>query len=235
MSKFKSTPTLTTYTEWQEAYDFFNRELFEERLPHNIFVLDNNGKRVLGYFAAERFTSDEGEIRDVIAMNPRYFFVYSIMDIFGVLVHEMCHCWRFRFGKDPKKNTNGYHDREWGRKMESLGLIPSNTGKPDGKKVGYQMHHYILAGESFEVACQKLLAENFHISWGDRFVNLGSMSSEEYQKLQDKGLVLSTTSKRTRWKFQCPGCGDNAWGKAALVLVCGKCKLGFKLLPEIGS
>jgi hypothetical protein len=51
-----------------------------------------------------------------------------------------------------KKCRGGYHDRVWGAKMEEVGLMPSNTGLPGGKKNGQQMTHYIIS-PSWRATC----------------------------------------------------------------------------------
>jgi predicted SprT family Zn-dependent metalloprotease len=74
--------------------------------------------------------------------------------IFSTLVHEMCHLWQSAHGKDYKK---GAHNKEWARKMEAIGLIPSATGEPGGKQTGRNVTHYIEIGGPFDVACDELL------------------------------------------------------------------------------
>jgi hypothetical protein len=68
-----------------------------------------------------------------------------------------------------KKCRGGYHDRVWGAKMEEVGLMPSNTGLPGGKKNGQQMTHYIIRGGRFQKAVYDLLKNGFSISWYDRW------------------------------------------------------------------
>ncbi len=59
-------------------------------------------------------------------------FADSLPDTLSTLVHEMCHVWQHH--TPAKKCRGGYHDRVWGAKMEEIGLMPSNTGLPGGKK-----------------------------------------------------------------------------------------------------
>lgn len=53
--------------------------------------------------------------------------------------------------------------------MESIGLMPSDTGKPGGKKTGQSMADYVIPGGKFYQATQRLLASGFIVSWLDRF------------------------------------------------------------------
>src|SRR5690606_37233909 len=62
-----------------------------------------------------------------------------------------------------------YHNKEWADKMEQVGLMPSNTGEPGGKRTGDRMTHYILQGGAFERRCDQLLTRAYTLSWLDRF------------------------------------------------------------------
>jgi hypothetical protein len=44
----------------------------------------------------------------------------------------MAHLWQWEFGSPYK---NGYHNTEWAGKMIEIGLMPSDTGLPNGKKM----------------------------------------------------------------------------------------------------
>ncbi len=54
--------------------------------------------------------------------------------------------------------------------MESLGLIPSDTGRPGGAKVGQKMSDYPAPGGLFESSCVKLIETGYLLSWVDRRV-----------------------------------------------------------------
>lgn len=160
------TPTAEAYSELQHAYDYFNRVLFENILPPCLITLQRK-KRTYGYFSSERFVHRE-QLRttDEIAINPAYFCARPVAEVLSTLVHEMVHGWQFHFGKPGRR---GYHNREWGEKMESLGLMPSNTGQPGGARTGERMSHYVIEGGPFSQATAKLLGDGYDISWLDRF------------------------------------------------------------------
>lgn len=61
----------------------------------------------------------------------------------------MVHLWQHHFGKPTR---SGYHNREWANKMESIGLIPGDTGEEGGKQTGQKMTHYIEDGGKYEKA-----------------------------------------------------------------------------------
>jgi hypothetical protein len=56
------------------------------------------------------------------------------------------------------------HNKEWARKMELLGLVPSHAGLPEGKKTGRSVSHYIQPEGAYLKACRELLATGF-TSW----------------------------------------------------------------------
>ena len=236
-------PTIETYDGLQGAYDFFNQRLFDGQLPHCLITLQRE-KRSLGYFVDTKFARRRtGETCDEIAMNPRFFATRSVRETLSTLVHEMVHLWQFHFGKKARK---GYHNKEWGDRMERIGLMPSNTGEPGGKKVGEKMSHYIIAGGVFDVACSELLAGEFSlISWMDRdaaparpavapdvaaAAGMQLPSPDESAEVEAAGKYVAPTTERqkaqprdksNRTKYRCPSCTTQVWGKPGLALMCG--------------
>jgi predicted SprT family Zn-dependent metalloprotease/ribosomal protein S27E len=158
-------PTHQTYSELQQAYDHFNEALFDGKLPHCLITLQRE-KRTVGYFSAARFASLEGATTDEIAINPSYFAVVPLVETMQTLVHEMAHLWQQHFGQPGRGR---YHNEEWAQKMESIGLMPSSTGQPGGKRTGDMMADYPVAGGRFLAACESLLTSDFSLSWYDRF------------------------------------------------------------------
>ncbi|GKS87012.1 SprT-like domain-containing protein [Acidovorax sp. SUPP1855] len=161
----KTTPTQQTYTELQQAYSHFNETLFGGALPGCLITLQRE-KRTCGYFSAQRFANLEGGMTDEIAMNPAYFAVVPVVETMQTLAHEMCHLWQSHFGKPGRGR---YHNEEWASKMEAIGLMPSSTGQPGGKRTGDMMADYAIEGGPFLKACAELLTRSFRISWYDRF------------------------------------------------------------------
>lgn len=201
-------PTHETYSALQSAYEFFNRELFGGALPECLITLTRKEKRVYGYFWGQRFEEIGGTQKtDEIAMNPQHFKSRSVAQALSTLVHEMCHQWQAHHGTPSR---SAYHNREWADKMESLGLMPSDTGQPGGKRTGQKVSHYIIPGGLFERVCAVILSDGFKLAWGEITAEMGD----------DEG---NGKGKTTRAKFTCPDCGANAWGKPDLSLICGDC------------
>jgi len=160
-----SAPTHETYSELQQAYDHFNARLFDGQLPSCLITLQRE-KNTVGYFSAGRFVSHDGVTTDELAMNPSAWAVVPIIETMQTLVHEMVHVWQHHFGSPGRGR---YHNAEWARKMERIGLMPSDTGQPGGKRTGDRMADYPIEGGRFLAACQELLTAKFQISWYDRF------------------------------------------------------------------
>lgn len=158
-------PTGAVYSELSKAYNFFNRRLFDGELPVCVITLQRE-KSSMGYFSRCRFVRHTGEKAHEIAMNPSYFASISKTEIMQTLVHEMVHLWQAEFGSPGR---NRYHNKEWAQKMQSVGLMPSDTSAPGGRKTGDRMGDYVIEGGVFDSACQKLLTELPElISWLDR-------------------------------------------------------------------
>lgn len=158
-------PTREAYSELQHAYDFFNEELFQGQLPSCLITLQRE-KSTFGYFSANRFGSIQGGYTDEIALNPTYFAAVPLLETMQTLVHEMCHLWQHHLGKPGRVR---YHNDEWANKMESIGLMPSSTGQPGGRRTGDRMADYAIEGGPFLEAVKRLITQDFRISWYDRF------------------------------------------------------------------
>lgn len=163
----ESTPTDQIYTELQEAFDYFNERLFNGEISQVLITMQRE-YRTLGYFSSKRFTHRTGErLVDEISINPAYFGAFNQIEIFKTLVHEMCHAWQYHHGTPSKRS---YHNSEWARKMEEVGLMPSATGRPGGRRTGEKMSEYMIKDGPFHQAAQELMDRGFRVSWIDRLV-----------------------------------------------------------------
>jgi hypothetical protein len=199
--------TQTEYAGLEQAYDWFNADLFGGQLPAVLITLQRKANS-RGYFSGRRFSSRlaDGNLTDELALNPATFEGRTDMEILSTLVHEMVHVWQAHSG-NPGRGK--YHNAEWGDKMESIGLMPSDTGKPGGKRTGQGMTHYIIAGGPFEQSAKKLLSAAFRLNW---------------QSVEANGQGKTGGSRAaSKVKFTCPSCGQNAWGKPDLFILCGSC------------
>jgi predicted SprT family Zn-dependent metalloprotease len=141
--------TPAEYRAFQEAYDFFNAELFAGSLPHVLVTLQRQAN-AKGYFSPERFVgrTDKTAAHE-LAMNPDCFTGRDDEAILSTLAHEMAHVWQQTHGTPPRRS---YHDREWAAKMKEIGLQPSTTGEPGGKETGQSVTDYIIPGGAYAKA-----------------------------------------------------------------------------------
>ncbi len=195
--------TQAQYRAFQDAYDFFNRELFSGTLPHVLVTLQRHAN-TRGYFSADRFTgrTDDSAVHE-LAMNPDIFAWRSDAEILSTLAHEMAHVWQQTHGRPPRR---AYHDREWAAKMREIGLQPSTTGEPGGKETGQKVTHFIVKGGPYAKAYAKLKSTGLVLHW---------QSAPHSKEAKAK--------KNSKTKFTCPDCEQNAWAKPEAELICGAC------------
>lgn len=195
--------TEQVYSTFDKAYAFFNARLFENRLPDSLITLQRKS-RSQGHFGAERFQERNGKEKVAeLNLNPDYFVDRTDTEILSTLVHELTHVQQQSSGTPSR---GGYHNKQWAGMMESIGLMPSSTGEEGGSKTGQNMTHYIIEGGAFDIACRD-------------FLKMGGLEWESVVYA-----AVSGERKKTRWKFTCPECAQNAWAKENARLMCGDCE-----------
>jgi len=140
-------------------------------------------------------------------LNPDHLVDKTPREAAAALVHEMCHVWRLRNGKAPRR---GYHDRPWAEKMLSVGLTPSDTGELGGKMTGDAIGTLINDAGAFVDAYATLPASDL-LRWRS--------SGDEAQKRYPSRMKLTYTC----------GC-SKAWGKRGLSMKCLKCGNEFAVV-----
>ncbi len=252
---YNKNPTSELYQSIEILYDYFNQSLFHNELPNVLFTTQRqNG--MFGYFSADRWTNTEGGKCHEIAINPLYVAKSTLIELMQTLVHEMCHCWQYCYGKPSIKT---YHNKEWSNKMKLLGLMPSSTGKPGGAMTGQCIADYPLPNGKFIADCERLMRDKkFKMPWLDVQASgivcdsdeekmevlqqaFGGMDSEvvsqltsslnnlfnlNSDKLMNSSIATIKDNKRKR-KYTCFECGLNVWGKGGLSVICGECDLSL--------
>ena len=143
------------YCGLQQAYDHFNFELLDGKLPDVMITLQRHAHSA-GYFSPDRFSGRaDNFVKHELNLNPDGFPDRSDEQICSTLAHEMVHVWQEVFGKPSK---GGYHNRQWAEQMKAIGLQPSASGLLGGKETGPQVSHYILADGRFARAYSALAA-----------------------------------------------------------------------------
>ncbi len=196
----------------EDAYDHFNRELFNGELLPVVLNFSRHAKSY-GFFAPNRwFDAGDQLVTHEISLNPSHLLTRDLRATMSTLVHEMVHCWQEEHGKH--KSKRGYHNAEWANKMESIGLMPTSTGLPEGKRVGAKVSHMVIDGGAYDVAFEAM-PESCKLPW------LCREPTPEEKAARPKSKV----------KYTCPGCEARAWAKPTASLKCGGCDEAMK--PEV--
>lgn len=203
-----TSPTIEQFAAYQAAYDYLNRVLFNNQLSPCLLNFSRHAN-TCGFFSYKRWHNNSGKHIHEISLNPD-LLERPIEEVMSTLVHEMVHQWQFDFGKP---SANGYHNKEWAGEMESIGLKPSSTGLPRGKRTGYKMSHYIIQGGKFDIAFQKIPVD-YLIPW----------KGKDYQRKSSK---RQTSQGKDKLKYSCPKCLINVWGKTGLNILCGNCHVAL--------
>lgn len=204
------------YENLEIAYNFYNKNLFEGKLDGVIFTMARK-KNQIGVFRPIAFcgrgaedTPESMQEAAEIGFNPDYLD-RTIPLILSTLVHEMCHKAQYQYG-DPGRVA--YHNKEWAAMMEALGLMPSSTGEEGGKRTGQKVSHYIIDGGVFDIHTKKLLESDFGLRWQ------GILASTDLDIEKPKA-----KRKKSKLKYTCPECQQNAWAKPETPLMCGRCRV----------
>jgi len=204
-------PTNAQFAAYRAMWAYFNTVLFGGALG-DVILNFSRLARSLGFFAPERWRDVGDQVTHEISLNPAHLKRDNAKDAASTLVHEMAHLWRHG---QPNPPRNGYHDRQWADKMESLGLMPSSTAAPGGARVGYRMSHYLIPGGAFERAFERMPA-GCHLPW-----TCGIDDEARGDKKAKK--AKKEAARKVKVKYSCPGCELNVWGRGGLRLRCEDC------------
>ena len=225
-------PTLEFYDLFQKMFDHFNEFLYNNELPNCMIVITRKNN-VFGYYAKGRWINGNNQKTDELAINPLFFNKCPLLEILQTMAHEMCHLWQEHLGT-PSRRT--YHNKEWGDKMISIGLMPSNTGKEGGKTTGQQMMEYPIQNGLFLNVARKLIEDKFFTKlWFDISLNLATneINLDDLSEILDSSVSFDNEEKpvkdKSKIKYQCVDCKTNVWGKPDLYIICGGCNKDFEV------
>lgn len=197
------------YSRLYEAFNHFNKELFDGSLPETILSFTPLSG-AYGYFQNDSFIDVKGKKTiHHISLNPRTMKGRSTRDILSTLGHEMVHLHHQIVGKPGK---NRYHNKEWAGLMKAIDLMPTDTGKKGGKETGLRVTHYIKPQGKFDKSCKRLLDSGFEMDY--------------------IGVPETKKKNRAKTKYTCEETGVSVWGKPGLNIVCGD--TGMEFVEQIG-
>lgn len=184
----------------QGAYNYFNDELFNGEL-NTVYFNFVWSKKSHGHVGPDRWQTRDGEeVKHELSLTPNTLS-RTPLEVYSTLVHEMCHVWQLDLGNPSR---SGYHNKEWADKMEQVGLIPSSTGEPGGKRTGQRMTHYIEENGVFQKAFEKMPQEYII-----PFIATPIPEKETKKKAKNK------------IKYVC-SCNQAFWGKPGIFAICKK-------------
>jgi predicted SprT family Zn-dependent metalloprotease len=206
--------TKRQFNTFEDLFNYYNSELFDGELPE-VMINMSRKKKSLGFFAPERWqaVNNEEKVHE-ISLNPDYLHD-DPLEWHSTLVHEMCHLWEQHSGRTTK---GGYHGKKWGDKMEAIGLMPSDTGAPGGKKTGSRMDHYIIPDGRYKRAFEVIQGEDF------TEMILPYVPALPAPKVTKEG---NPSKQGLKIKYTC-ACGNNVWGKPDLKLTCDSCQEAYQ-------
>ena len=121
------TQTTEQYQYIYKLYNFYNSELFSGELPEVMITFArNNGAS--GMFFPNKWKDKNYNPVHEISINPDAISNRNDIEFHQVIVHEMAHLWQFVFGKPSR---NGYHNKQWAKKMIEVGSMPTATGRSE--------------------------------------------------------------------------------------------------------
>ena len=217
-------PTPNQFGNYQKLFDYYNDKMFGGFLP-NVLLNFSRKNQTAGFFARNTWKDNEGKKCHEISINPSSL-CHGKKYVIQTLVHEMCHLWQFELGKPSR---SGYHNKQWANKMESMGLMPSDTGQEGGKRTGQQMSDYLIPEGKLLQVIQKmpdkiwLPLKSLEYMSAQQITDIlneleendgfGEMIPEENPKPKNKNKV----------KYTCDGCDLKVWGKEDIYVICGEC------------
>lgn len=123
-------------SELYKAFDYFNKNLFGNKLPKVVIVLQTKGKNpAYGWFTpAKVWTGREEDNfeRHEISISTEHINRENI-EIIGTLIHEMIHLYNFENKIKDVSRQNRYHNKKFMDSALKFGMI--EAGKHD--KIGY--------------------------------------------------------------------------------------------------
>ena len=193
------------YKALQTAYSFFNKKFFKDELPEVFFLFDYHVKRAGGFFAPEKMLyADDTDSTHVVCLNPDYLY-RDVYEVFGTLVHEMCHVAEYH-GKEKKpSNTRNYHSKKWQDIMTSCFLIGEvNSTRTSGSTV-------IPEDGKFKAIVDEYLQSYEWLT----------VRSSDAVKIDP--VKVKKAKAKNKIKYTCGSCGANVWGKPDLSIMCKPC------------
>ncbi len=223
-----------------ELYNYYNRKLFRDTPLPDCMVSLERSLQFEGAFLpncwedTNRAGTESNQPVHEIILNP-FSMQRSAIEWHSTLCHEMCHLYIQARGIAPR--SRDWHCRRWQACMQRIGLMPSHTGKPGGRKTGRNMSHYIIIGGEFEKAFNKISAKDiakynlpYQSLFGFRNISaLIAAVENETEAAMAKEVAEKKGGKKCGYICNC---GYKVWGKEGIPILCLKCNSVFSSISK---
>ena len=200
-------PTIEIAQAYQNAYDYFNRQLFEptfgERLPDCVLNLSRKRGAAAFFWADQWNDVKDGSKLAEISMVPEHTN-RPLIELMATLCHEKAHFKDFLDGTNAK---GGYHGKSWFKIMYLLGL----PGKALSK--------------SMLKVTQEIDPDGAFVQVFNRMPK--GLVLPFKGNLPPPRVIKVDTMQGKRIKYECPACGDSLRGKSGMLIQCLKCDETF--------
>jgi predicted SprT family Zn-dependent metalloprotease len=227
-------PTEEQSQALQKIYDYLNVHLFDGELTDAMYILSRNKNVTGGYFASDAWENDDGRKIHEVGINANVVAAGDLIEVLKIMAHEQAHHWQHDHGTPSRK---GYHNEEWGLKMEEIGIEPlcydndpEGIRKLSGQKMG---NGDIMSGGKFEAAIVNM-PDELIFEWSaigqvlvDNDGEVQKMPSKPNQKPSEDEDKPKKQKAGARTKYTCLICGTNVWGKPDLNITCTDCNRPF--------
>lgn len=254
--------TSNQFQTLEDLYQYYNHKLFGGKLAECLVNLSRHGG-AHGFFVPREWVSTPPMpqlLPDAVpspkgekVFVPKLKVIHEISltpdsinrpdkEWHSTLVHEMVHLWQYDFGKISRP---GYHNSQWAKKMEAVGLMPTDTGLPEGKKTGQGMTHYVIKGGAFEKVFESIAQADL-----ERLTLPFRLNRKRYGQNENTDLIQWLLSQapelpeRKTYRYANPdpdqpksrsgvkakyvcACDNRVWGKPDLKIMCVVCGCGF--------
>lgn len=150
-----------------KIYNVFNEELFYKILgdfvPDCIITLQRKTNMYSEMNHNNFVDLETNKKMSEIVINPQWFGVKPRIEILQYVVHQMVHVYQHAYGEPAGK---GKHDEQFLDYMNAIGLMPSDTGLPDGKCLGgKKVFNYPMPDGAFLRVSNELAEAGELVSW----------------------------------------------------------------------
>ena len=185
---FKSPLLMNINVQLQQIFDEFNTKLFKgilgEKIPECVISLQRKNNMYSEMHHKSLVDLNTNVKVSEILLNPVWFGVKPQIEILQYLVHQMVHVYQHEFGE---VSQSGKHDEQFLDFANAIGLMPSDTGLPDGKPLGgKKIMCYPMVGGAFLDVANELAEAGKLITWFElekpRSFSVDSLVRELYEK-----------------------------------------------------